>query len=181
MCINPKWYRPTDTLAVHNKGFPASSTECHKSVKPYFNYHDELPVVDALMLKGNRIVVPTKLRSSCLAMLHIAHMGMKKTLLWARQSIFWRGITKDITQLISSYSACIKHASRNSSEPLINDIAATKPWQALSFDNFEWQGQKYLIILYHFSRFVIVKKLWQVRFPHYNLSYVRSVCRTWNT
>ena len=51
----------------------------------------------------------------------------------------------------------MKHASRKSSEPLINDIATTKPWQALSIDNFEWQGQKYLIILDHFSRFVIVK------------------------
>ena len=120
------------------KGFPATSTECHESVKPYFNYCDELTVVDGLMLKGNHIVVPTKLRSSCLAMLHIAHMGVNKTLLQARQSIFWPGMTKDITQLISSCSACMKHASRNSSEPLINDIAATKPWQALSIDNFEW-------------------------------------------
>ena len=63
------------------KGFPATSTECHESVKPYFNYRDEFTVVDGLMLKGNCIVVPTKLRSSCLAMLHIAHMGVNKTLL----------------------------------------------------------------------------------------------------
>ena len=63
------------------KGFPVTSTECHESVKPYFNYHDELTVVDGLMLKGNHIVVPTKLRSSCLAMLHITHMGVNKTLL----------------------------------------------------------------------------------------------------
>ena len=120
------------------KGFPATSTECHESVKPYFNYCDELTVVDGLMLKDNCIVVPTKLTSSCLAMLHIAHMGVNKTLLQARQSIFWPGMTKDVTQLISSCPACIKHASRNSLEPLINEIAITKPWQALSIDNFEW-------------------------------------------
>ena len=47
------------------KGFPATSTECNKSVKPYFNYCDELTVIDGLMLKGNCIVIPTKLRSSC--------------------------------------------------------------------------------------------------------------------
>ena len=41
------------------KGFPAISRECHESVKPYFNYRDELTVVDGLMLKGNCIVVPT--------------------------------------------------------------------------------------------------------------------------
>ena len=63
------------------KGFPATSTECHESIKPYFNYHDELTVVDGLILKGNHIVVPTKLRHGCLATLHVAHMGVNKTLL----------------------------------------------------------------------------------------------------
>ena len=63
------------------KGFHATSTECHESIKPYFNYCDKLTVVDGLMLKGNHIVVPIKLRGSCLAMLHIAHMGVNKTLL----------------------------------------------------------------------------------------------------
>ena len=32
------------------KGFPATSTDCHKSVKPYFNYCDELTVVDGLIV-----------------------------------------------------------------------------------------------------------------------------------
>ena len=60
-------------------------------------------------------------------------------------------------QLVSACPACMKYASRNSSEPLINDITTTKPWQALGIDNFEWQGQKYLIILDRFSCFVVVK------------------------
>ena len=81
------------------KGFPATSPECHESIKPYFNYRDELTVV-GLILKGNRIVVPTKLRHSCLATLHVAHTDGNKTLLQARQSIFWPGITKDIMQLV---------------------------------------------------------------------------------
>ena len=63
------------------KGFPATSTECHENIKPYFNYQDELTVIDGLILKGNCIVVPTKLRHSCLATLHVAHMGVNKTLL----------------------------------------------------------------------------------------------------
>ena len=70
------------------KGFPATSTEFHKSMKPYFNYHDELTVIAGLMLKGKRIVFPTKLRSSCLVMLHVAHIGVNKTLLRARQLSF---------------------------------------------------------------------------------------------
>ena len=51
----------------------------------------------------------------------------------------------------------MKYATKNCAEPLINDLATSKPWQALSIDNFEWKGHKYLIILDHFSHFVVVK------------------------
>ena len=56
----------------------------------------------------------------------------------------------------------MKYVAQNCAEPLINDLAATKPWQALSIDNFEWQGHKYLIILDCFSHFVVVKSSYRI-------------------
>ena len=114
-------------------------------------------MVDGLVCKnGQRIVIPSKLRRSCLRRLHIAHLG-NKTLCQTRQFIFWPGLSKNITDLISACPASMKYAAKNCAEPLINDLAATKPWQALSIDNFEWKGHKYLIILDRFSHFVVVK------------------------
>ena len=51
------------------------------------------------------------------------------------------------------------YAAKNCAEPLVNDLTATKPWQALSIDNFEWKGHKYLIILDCFSHFILIKSL----------------------
>ena len=51
----------------------------------------------------------------------------------------------------------MKYAAKNCAKPLINDLATSKLWQALSIDNFEWKVHKYLIILDHFSHFVVVK------------------------
>ena len=141
------------------KGFPVTKDECHDAIKPYFNCREELTVVDGLVLKGQCIVIPSKLRQSCLARLHIAHMGVNKTLYQARQSVFWPGLTKDINEIVSACPTCMKYAIKNCAEPLINDLATSKPWQALSIDNFEWKGHKYLIILDHFSHFVVVKSL----------------------
>ena len=62
------------------KGFPLMRDECHDAIKPYFNFREELTVVDGLILKGKHIVIPSKLRQSCLTRLHIAHMGVNKTL-----------------------------------------------------------------------------------------------------
>ena len=127
-------------LQYNMKGFPMTKDECHDAIKPYFNYREELTVVDGLVLKGQRIVIPSKLRQSCLTRLHIAYMGINKTLCRARQYIFWPGLTKNITELISACHACMKYAAKNGAKPLANNLAATKPWQALSIDNFEWKG-----------------------------------------
>ena len=117
-------------------------------------------MVDGLVLKGQHIVIPSKLRQSCLARLHIAHMGVNnKTPYQARQSVFCPGLTKDINEIISACPACMKYATENCTEPLINDLATSNPWQAISIDNFEWKGHKYLIILDLFSLFVAVKSL----------------------
>ena len=62
------------------KGFSMTKDECHDAIKPYFNYQEELTVVDGLVLKGQHIVIPSKLRQSCLARLHMTHMGVNKTL-----------------------------------------------------------------------------------------------------
>ena len=80
-------------LQVIMKGFPMTKDECHDAIKPYFNYQEEHTVVDGLVLKGQHIVIPSKLRQSCLARLHIAHMGVNKTLYQAKQSVFSPGLT----------------------------------------------------------------------------------------
>ena len=139
------------------KGFPMTKDECYDAIKPYFTYREELTVVDGLVLKGQHIVIPNKLRQSCLTRLHIVHMGVYKTLYPARQSVFWPSLTKDINEIMLACPACMKYAAKNCAVPLINDLATRKPWQALSIDNFEWKAHKYLIIPDCFSNFIVVK------------------------
>ena len=148
---------PQTLLQFIMKGFPMIKDKCHDAINLYFNYREELTVVDGLVLKGQCIVIPSKLRQSCLARLHITHMGVNKTLYQARQSVFWPGLTKEINAIISTCPACMKYAIKNHAESLINDLATSKPWQALSIDNSEWKGHKYLIILDRFSHFAVVK------------------------
>ena len=94
------------------KGFPMTKDECHDAIKPYFNNQEELTVVDGLVLKGQCTVIPSKPRQSSLARLHIAHMGVNKTLYRARQSVFWPGLTKDINEIISACPASMKYATK---------------------------------------------------------------------
>ena len=94
------------------KGFPMTKDECHYAVQPYFNYREELTVVNGLVLKGQRIVIPNKLRQSCLVRLTLLIWGLTK-LYRARQSVFWPGLTKDINEIILACPACMKYAAKN--------------------------------------------------------------------
>ena len=94
------------------KGFPMTKDECHYAVKPYFNYREELTVVNGLVLKGQHIVIPNKLRQSCLARLTLLIWELTK-LYRTRQSVFWPGLTKDIDEITLACPTCLKYAAKN--------------------------------------------------------------------
>lgn len=48
-------------------------------LKRYFPFKDELLVVNGIVLRGDRIVIPTSLRKRVWALSHIAHPGIEKT------------------------------------------------------------------------------------------------------
>ena len=65
-------------------------------IKPYFTFRDELAVVNGLILKGDRILIPKSLHEQCLKHLHKSHMGITETLAHAHTSVFWPDMGKDI-------------------------------------------------------------------------------------
>ena len=87
-------------------GWPGNANECAEPAQPYFTYREELSIVDGLLVKSNRIVIPTDMRHDCLETLHAPHLGLQKTLLRAHTSVFWPGMTADIQTQISNCSAC---------------------------------------------------------------------------
>ena len=86
-------------------GWPGNTNECAEPAQPYFTYREELTIVDGLLVKGSRIVIPTDMRHACLETLHTPHLGLRKILLQACTSVFWPGITAVKAQ-ISGCAAC---------------------------------------------------------------------------
>ena len=84
-----------DNICIHSKtdstlslvmqyvldGWPGNANECAEPAQHYFTYREELTIVDGLLVKGSRIVIPTDMRHDCLEMLHMPHLGLYKTLL----------------------------------------------------------------------------------------------------
>ena len=118
-----------------------------------------LTCVDRLLVKGNRIVIPTDMRHDCLETLHMPHLGLQKTLLRTGTSVFWPGMTADIKAQISNCSACQKFQFRQPAETLRKDLPTTQLWTCLATDIFEYGDKSYLIIVDQFSKFIVVHKV----------------------
>ena len=57
---------------------------------------------------------------------------------------------------ISGCKVCLTFSDRQQREPFISDTQAN-PWSHLSFDNFEFRGQYFLIILDISTKFFVVR------------------------
>ena len=60
-------------------GFPENKADCAESVQDYFNFREELAVIDGLIFKGCHVIIPIALQNEVLRLLHSSHMGIVKT------------------------------------------------------------------------------------------------------
>ena len=64
-------------------------------VKPYLTVKDLLTLYKGLILKDLRVVVPLTLRFEILNILRQGYIGIERTKLRARNTVYWSGISKD--------------------------------------------------------------------------------------
>ena len=74
------------------KGWPSNRSECPSNLSEFWNYRDELSILDGLMLKETRIIIPKQCRNKLLDKVHEGHFRIDRTKLRARDSIYWPGI-----------------------------------------------------------------------------------------
>ena len=140
-------------------GWPNKREECNPLVLDYWNFRDELAVIDNIILKGERIVIPKHARSSLLKNLHEGHIGIEKSIQRARSAIFWPGITNDIKELISACPTCIAHQPSQCKEPLMSHEIPTRPWQKVGTDLFTWNNRQFLVTVDYYSRYFEIDEL----------------------
>ena len=138
-------------------GFLRHKHECAEDIHSFFDYRESLTIINGMVMKDKRIVIPEGLPDDALKVLHRSHMGIVKTKERASTSMFWPKIYSDIENYLSTCHPCMMYKVKQQAEPLEHDVP-TKPWYSLMLDNFEYKGSLYLIIYDRFTRFIVVKK-----------------------
>ena len=134
-------------------------SSCDLKVLDYFNHRDELSVEDRLIFRGQIIIVPASLRNETLSQIHKGHMGVTKSVERAKDSLFWPGMVKQVTDYVLNCPVCLTHRNSNAKEPMIPSEFPDRPYQKLGADIFQFDGQNYLLTIDYYSRFFEVDLL----------------------
>jgi transposase InsO family protein len=137
-------------LTLIRRGWPQSRQQTPIEIHEFWNYRDEMSEIEGVIMKGDRIVIQTVLRSEMLARVHDSHMGIEKCRRRERDIIFWSFSKCDI---------CQEHQSSNPKETIIESPLTSRPWETVATDLFHWEQKDYLLVVDYYSRYVEVAKL----------------------
>ena len=59
-------------------GWPSTIKEIPPVLQPYWTFCKELTIEDGVILKGTRIVIPSKKQEAILNQIHDSHLGLNK-------------------------------------------------------------------------------------------------------
>lgn len=132
-------------------GWPQVRQQCVSDIQEYWNCRAELTVVDDMIYKGSKIVIPKSLQKMMLEKVHEGHLGMEKCKRRAREVMFWPRINKEISDLVSLCQTCLKYRPRNPSEPLMPHPVPQRPYQKVGADLFTCNNKDFLIVTDYYS------------------------------
>ena len=69
--------------------WPETMQDLPNEVKLYWYLKDELGIIDGLIMKGTRVIIPSSMRSESPTRLHDGHQGPASTLQRARRTMYW--------------------------------------------------------------------------------------------
>ena len=148
-------------LHVVREGWPEKKDDCDPRLTPYWPYRDELSTCEDVLLKGQALIIPKKLRSKYLKLAHNAHLGADSCIRRARDAIFWPAMSADLKALVTQCEACAKYAPRHQKEPLMQPDTPQRAWNSVSADIMSLRGKEYLVTVDALSGFFEIDLLRQ--------------------
>ena len=90
--------------------WPSTIKKVPNVLQPYWTFREELTVEEGLVLKGTRIVIPTKKCGAVLKLIHEGHLGLNKCKLHAKENVYWQGLNEQLEKLILIYELYFKYS-----------------------------------------------------------------------
>ncbi|XP_013167322.1 PREDICTED: uncharacterized protein K02A2.6-like [Papilio xuthus] len=135
------------------------SNQWDESVKSYKIFSDELCFYENILLRGNKIVIPERLRKQVLLAAHEGHPGIVAMKGRLRSKVWWPRIDKDSEQMVKSCKGCTLVSLPNPPAPMKRRELPSEPWVEIAMDLLgPLPNNDYiLVIIDYYSRYKEIK------------------------
>ena len=140
--------------ALHNERYEIK--ELPKDIRQYHQYMSNIYEIDGVLMMGQRLIIPSSLRHDILMSLHAAHQGIGAMIQRANASVFWPGISVDITRVRNECGQCHRIAKSNPMEPPSDIVPPEFPFQKICADYFQHNNKNYLVVVDRYSNWPTV-------------------------
>jgi len=127
------------------------------SMIPFFTRRNELSAWNGCVMRGVRVVIPSKLKERILQELHVGHLGIVKMKGVARSFVWWPGIDKEIELLANQCKDCQNHAHMPPRAPVHPWMYPSRPWERVHVDFAgPFQGHMFFVVVDAYSKWLEV-------------------------
>jgi transposase InsO family protein len=113
----------------------------------YFPLRPELRIINKCVFRGDRPVIPPRLRYAVLEELHKGHPGATRMTALAREKCFWPGINDHIKSFVVRCQDCAINAKAPFKETQHPWPIPDNPWQRIHIDFVRPIGQDYFLVV----------------------------------
>lgn len=130
-------------------------------VNTYKIFESGLCFQDAILLRGNKLVIPVELRGRILQAVHEGHPGITAMKGRLRTKVWWPKIDKDAEKIVRNCKSCTLVTTPNPPNPMKRRTFPTAPWIDVAMDFMEpLLSSDYLfVIVDYYSRYKEIKIL----------------------
>ena len=159
------------------RGWPRSYNDVPKEAQPYYSFRDELTVVNDIILRGQRFVIPESLQSYYTTQLHKGHPGIDATKRRANECMYWNKMYTQLEEAVKKCAPCNALKPHQQKEPLLMHDVPTLPWTHVSSDIFEWHNKHYIVTTDSYSGWYEIDPLTDLR----TTSVIHKLKRSFST
>ena len=159
------------------RGWPRSYNDVPKEAQPYYSFRDELTVVNDIILRGQRFVIPESLQSYYTTQLHKGHPGIDATKRRANECMYWNKMYTQLEEAVKKCAPCNALKPHQQKEPLLMHDVPTLPWTHVSSDIFEWHNKHYIVTTDSYSGWYEIDPLTDLR----STSVIHKLKRSFST
>lgn len=140
-------------------GWPDTPKKLDSELKKYFNIRDELSIVEGVVVKSEKIVIPDALQSKAMKVIHEGHFGYENSIRRAKETMFWISMGRDLKEFIDRCSTCQKYSKSQQKQPMIVKPIPTHAFDIVAADIFTLDSENYLLIVDNYSSWFTFEKL----------------------